>query len=45
MIPRISGYYAFRNILLGTFLGAVVFTAGYGIDILMQSAAGDCIRA
>lgn len=29
------------NILLGTLLGAVVFTAGYGTEILMQSAAGD----
>ncbi|WP_349944364.1 CPBP family intramembrane glutamic endopeptidase [Lacrimispora sp. BS-2] len=31
----------FRNILLGTLLGAVVFTAGYGIEILMQSISGN----
>ena len=31
----------FRNILLGALLGTVVFTAGYGAEILMQSAAGN----
>ncbi len=31
----------FPNILLGTLLGAGVFTAGYGIEILMQSAEGN----
>ncbi|WP_157724449.1 hypothetical protein [Lacrimispora sphenoides] len=30
-----------RTILLGAFLGAVVFTAGYGIEILIQSLTGN----
>lgn len=31
----------FRTILLGALLGAVVFTVGYGIEILIQSSTGD----
>jgi membrane protease YdiL (CAAX protease family) len=30
-----------RNILIGALLGAVVFTAGYGIEILIQLSAGN----
>lgn len=30
-----------RTILLGALLGAVVFTAGYGIEILIQSSTGN----
>ncbi|MDR7814505.1 CPBP family intramembrane glutamic endopeptidase [Lacrimispora sp.] len=32
---------AFRTMLLGALLGAVVFTAGYGIEILIQLSTGN----